>query len=61
MSEWKLKTIMKFITGAKIILVVLKIKVYLFMNILLNFIKYILIEHFLIRFHGLNLSQMKPQ
>ena len=61
MNEWELKTVMKFITGAEIIPAVPKIKVYLFMNILLNFIKYILIEHFLIRFRGLNSSQMKPQ
>jgi hypothetical protein len=33
MSEWELKTVMKFITGAEIIPAVPKIKVYLFMNI----------------------------
>lgn len=39
MSEWELKTVMKFITGAEIIPAVPKIKVCLFMNIFVELYK----------------------
>ena len=60
MNEDELKNVIRFITGAEIIPVLPKIKVFILLNILLNFVKYIFNKiFFLFRFRGSSSDQMK--